>query len=303
MSGGETQIHPSAVVDPAAEFGRGVTVGSNAVVGAGVVLGDGTEVGAGAQVYGPAEIGRDNRIFPMAAVGFEPQDLKFKGEETRLVVGDRNHFREFTTIHRGTSFGGGVTTIGDDNLFMAYSHVAHDCQVGSRTVFVNGATLAGHVGVGDDATIGANSAIHQFCRVGRHAYVGGYSVVTMDALPFVKTVGIKAACYGLNAIGLRRKGFERETMQRLRRAVRILLHSGLNTSQALERIRAEVGTEDPEVAYLVDFVEASKRGVVKAVPGSRAERGGGERGGDEEDSGAFRAVTGDEAEELEGGDE
>jgi UDP-N-acetylglucosamine acyltransferase len=296
-------IHPTAVVDPTAELGDGVTVGPYAVIGPRVVVGDGCEIGASALIAGFTTLGRENRLFPHSCVGFEPQDLKYEGEEVFLEVGDRNHFRELTTIHRGTGFGGGTTRIGSDNLFMAYSHVAHDCQVGSRTVFVNGATLAGHVGVGDDATIGANSAIHQFCRVGRHAYVGGYSVVTMDALPFVKTVGIKAACYGLNAIGLRRKGFERHTMQRLRRAVRILLHSGLNTSQALERIRAEVGTEDPEVAYLVDFVEASKRGVVKAVPGSRAERGGGERGGDEDDSGAFRAVSDDEAEELEGGDE
>ena len=228
-------------------------------------------------------------------MGFEPQDLKYRGEEVFLEIGDRNHFRELTTIHRGTGFGGGVTRVGSDNLFMAYSHVAHDCRVGDRTVFVNGATLAGHVEVGDDATIGATSAIHQFCRVGRHAYVGGYSVVTMDALPFVKTVGIKAACYGLNAIGLRRKGIPQETRKRLRQAVRILLHSGLNTSQALERIRGEVGVDDPEVAYLVDFVESSKRGVVKAVPGSRGERGGaGEDSG--EDSGEYRAVAEEEAE-------
>ena len=273
MSGGETQIHPSAVVDPAAELGRGVTVGPNAVVGAGVVLGDGTEVGAGAQVYGPAEIGRDNRIFPMAAVGFEPQDLKFKGEETRLVVGDRNHFREFTTIHRGTSFGGGVTTIGDDNLFMAYSHVAHDCRVGSRCVFTNSATLAGHVTVEDDAVIGAFSAVHQFTRVGTHAYIGGYSVITMDALPYVKTVGQKPLVYGVNTVGLRRKGFSRDQIRRLEAALRTLTQSGLNTQQALEQLRRELGGHS-EIDHLIAFVEGSKRGVVKALPGRRGGRGG-----------------------------
>jgi len=278
-----SKIHSAAVVDPSAELGSGVSVGPYAVVGPDVVLGDDCEVGAGAQVRGPSRFGRANRIFSNACVGFEPQDLKFRGEEVRLEVGDANVFREFSTVHRGTQFGGGVTRIGDGNLFMAYSHVAHDSQVGSRTVFVNGATLAGHVEVGDDATIGAFSAVHQFCRVGRHAYIGGFSVVTMDALPFVKTVGQKASCYGLNTIGLRRKGFERETIRRLRRAVRILVHSGLNTRQALERIEAEVG-DDPEVAYLVEFARTAERGFVKSPPGRRGGRGGG----------------GEDAEEVEG---
>jgi len=270
-----TRIHPSAVVDPAAELADGVVVGPHAVVGARVRLGEGTEVGAGAHVQGPATFGRANRIFPHACVGFDPQDLKYGGEESFLEVGDENHFREFSTVHRGTGFGGGVTRIGDGNLFMAYSHVGHDAQVGSRTVFTNCATLAGHVEVGDDAVIGAFSAVHQFCRVGRHAYVGGYTVVTMDALPFVKTVGMKATCYGLNAIGLRRKKFSREAVQQLDLALRYLLHSGLNTSQAVERIRGELAGQ-PEVDDLVEFVESSKRGFVKALPGRRGERGGGD---------------------------
>lgn len=267
-------IHPSAHIDPSVEIGEGVTIGPFAVLGPRVVVGDGCEIGASAQIQGFTTLGRDNRVFPHACVGFEPQDLKYEGEEVFLEIGDGNHFREFCTIHRGTGFGGGLTRIGNENLFMAYSHVAHDCRVGDRTVFVNGATLAGHVEVGDDATIGAVSAVHQFCRVGRHAYIGGYSVITMDALPFVKTVGMKAACYGLNSIGLRRKGFSPKTRGRLRRATRILLQSGLNTAQALERIREEVGTDDPEVAYLVDFVEGSQRGVIKAAPGARGGRGG-----------------------------
>lgn len=270
----ENRIHPSAQVDPSAEIGDGVSIGPFAVIGPRVVVGDGCEIGASAQVQSHTTLGRNNRIFPHACIGFEPQDLKYEGEEVFLEVGDGNHFREFSTVHRGTGFGGGVTRIGDHNLFMAYSHVAHDCRVGDRTVFVNNATLAGHVEVGDDATIGAVSAVHQFCRVGRHAYIGGYSVITMDALPFVKTVGMKAACYGLNSIGLRRKGFSPETRKALRAATRILLQSGLNTAQALERIRGEVGTDDPEVAYLVEFVESSERGVIKAAPGARGQRGG-----------------------------
>ena len=269
------EVHPSATVDPAAELADGVRVGPNAVIGAGVRLGTGTEVGAGAQVMGPETvIGRENRIFGHACIGFEPQDLKFEGEATRLEIGDRNLFREFSTVHRGTGFGGGLTSIGSDNLFMAYTHVAHDCRVGSRCVFVNCATLGGHVTVHDDATIGAFSAVHQFTRVGRHAYIGGYTVLTMDALPFVKTVGQKPSCYGLNSIGLRRKGVEPAARKRLREAMKILLSSGLNTSQALDRIRAELAGHE-EIDYLVEFVESTERGVVKAPPGRRGERGGG----------------------------
>ena len=267
-------IHPLASVDPSARLGEAVRVGPFAVIGAGVEIGDGTEVGAGAQIYGPARIGQNNRISPQAAIGFDPQDLKYGGEEVSLEIGDRNQFREFCTIHRGTAKGGGVTRIGSDNLFMVYTHVAHDCQVGSRVIFANNATLAGHVEVHDDANISAFSAVHQFCRIGRHAYVGGYSVVTMDALPFVKTVGMKPAVYGLNSIGLKRKGVDPETIRRLDRAVRILVRSGLNTSQALARIREELAG-DPQVDYLIAFVESARRGVYKSLPRGGA-RGGGE---------------------------
>ncbi|HTQ80115.1 MAG TPA: acyl-ACP--UDP-N-acetylglucosamine O-acyltransferase [Thermoanaerobaculia bacterium] len=272
----DTLIDPRAVIDPGAVLGQGVRVGPGAYIGRGVEVGDGTEIGAGAQVQGPTRLGRGNRIFPLAAIGFEPQDLKFGGEEVRLEIGDRNQFREFSTVHRGTAKGGGVTRIGSDNLFMAYSHIAHDCQVGSRTVFANNATLAGHVEVHDDASISAFSSIHQFCRVGRHAYVGGYTVVVMDALPYAKTVGQKAACFGLNTIGLKRKGFDTAAVSRLDRAFRLLVRSKLNTAQALERIRAEVGAPGawPEIDYLVEFVESARRGVHKAPPG----RGGGRAG-------------------------
>jgi UDP-N-acetylglucosamine acyltransferase len=272
------QIHPLAAVDPGAVLGDGVRIGPFAVVGPEVEIGDGTEVGAGAQVYGPAKIGRGNRIFPQACVGFEPQDVKFGGERVTVEIGDRNQFREMCTVHRGTAKGGGVTRIGSDNLFLAYSHVAHDCQVGNRTLFVNNATLAGHVEVHDDATVGAFSSVHQFCRVGRHAYIGGYSVITMDALPFTKTVGIKPAFYGVNKIGLSRKGVGAETIRRLERALRLLVRSGLNTAQALEKIREEL-SGDPDVEYLVSFIASAKRGVHKSAPrGGRT--GGGDADGD-----------------------
>jgi UDP-N-acetylglucosamine acyltransferase len=269
-----TDIHPTAVVDPGAQLADGVVVGPHAVVGAGVTIGAGTHVGAGAYVQGPTTIGGDNRIFPHAVIGTDPQDLKFRGEETRLEIGDRNHFREFCTVHRGTAKGGGLTRVGSDNLFMAYAHVAHDCNVGSRTIFANGATLAGHVEVQDDASISAFSAVHQFCRVGRHAYIGGYSVIVQDALPFVKTVGHKPAVYGLNRIGLERKGFGDETIQKLDKAVRLLTRGGLHLGDAVARLREESG-DDPEVVYLADFVASAERGVIRGMPGRKGARGGG----------------------------
>lgn len=274
MAGSGAHIHPNAVVDPGAELAAGVVIGPFASVGAGVVVGEGTEVGAGACLQGPTRIGRHNRIFPHACIGTEPQDLKFRGEETRLEIGDRNQFREFCTINRGTAKGGGVTRIGDDNLFMVYAHVAHDCTVGNRTIFANNATLAGHVEVQDDASISAFSAVHQFCRVGRHAYIGGFSVVVQDALPFVKTVGHKPAVYGLNRIGLERKGVPAATIERLDDAVRLLTRSKLNLGDALLKLREE-HAEDPDVMYLADFVASAERGVIRALPGRRGARGGG----------------------------
>ncbi len=189
------------------------------------------------------------------------------------MIGDGNHFRELSTVHRGTAQGGGVTTIGDDNLFMAYSHVAHDCHVGDRTVFANAGTLAGHVEVHDDAVVGAFSSVHQFCRVGRHAYVGGYSVITRDALPFVKTVGMKPACYGINKIGLERKGFEAETLKALEAAYRILVRGRHAVPKAVELL--EELDERPEIRDLIEFMEGSRRGVIRVLPagGSRGGRG------------------------------
>ena len=268
-----SSIHPTAVIDADARIASGVRVGPHAVIGAEVEIGEDTEVGAGAVILGPTRIGRENRIFSHACLGFEPQDLKFRGERTTLEIGARNQFREFCTAHRGTGAGGGVTRVGSDGLFMAYTHIAHDSSVGDRVIFANNATLAGHVEVGDDATIGAFSAVHQFCRVGKFAYIGGVSVITQDALPFVKTVGQKPAIYGVNRIGLERKGFDEERLRRLERAVRILTRERLSTSSALERLREEF-PGDPDVGHLVEFVASAQRGVIKTTPGSQGSRGG-----------------------------
>lgn len=259
-----TTLHPTAIVDPAAELGDGVEVGAYSVIEAGVSVGEGCHIGPLCRLTGPTSIGCRNRFESHCSVGAPPQDLKYAGEKTRLVIGDDNIFREFVTLHRGTAGGGGVTRIGSSCLFMAYTHVAHDCQVGSRLVFDNAATLAGHVEVADDATIGAFSAVHQFCRVGPHAFLGGFTVAIKDCLPFMKTVGGRPArCYGPNSIGLERKGFDEDRRMALKRAWRYLHNPKLNTTQALERIRDELAGQ-PDVDVLVAFIESSQRGVVLA---------------------------------------
>jgi UDP-N-acetylglucosamine acyltransferase len=222
-------------------------------------------------IDGWTEIGDANEIFPMASVGLIPQDLKFGGEMTRLTIGHRNVIREFVTIHRGTVQGGGQTSIGSRNLLMAYCHIAHDCHVGNDTIFGNAATLGGHVTVEDFANVSAGSGVHQFCRVGRHAFIGGYSVVTKDAMPYAKTVGNRARIYGLNTIGLVRRGFSPETVSKLKRAYRYLLVSKLNTSRAVSRIEADPSLACAEVQYLVEFIRSSHRGVLLRRPTRRAE--------------------------------
>ena len=268
---GAAYIDPSAQVHPSARVGAGTTIGPFCQVGPEVVIGARCQIGASVVIDGWTEIGDDTRIYPMASIGLAPQDLKYKGERTRLAIGRGNTFREFVTIHRGTLGGGGETTIGDRNLFMAYAHVAHDCHIGNDTIFANGATLAGHVTVEDFATISAYSGVHQFCRVGRHAYVGGYTVITKDALPFGKSVGNRARMYGLNTIGLARRGFTADTISQLKRAYRYLLQSKLNTSRALVQIERDPGLTSPEVRYLVDFIRTSRRGVILRRPSRRAE--------------------------------
>jgi UDP-N-acetylglucosamine acyltransferase len=265
------KVHPSAVVMPGAVLGAGTIVGPHAVVGAEVTLGKRCRIGASAVIDGRTEIGDETEIFPFASIGLIPQDLKFKGEPTRLTIGKRNIFREFVTIHRGTRGGGGLTEIGDRNVFMAYAHVAHDCHIGNDTIFGNNATLGGHVSVEDFATISAGSGVHQFCRIGQHAFIGGYSVVTKDALPYAKTVGNRARIYGLNTIGLIRRGFSEDVVGKLKRAYRYLLQSRLNTSRALKQIEHDGSLSCPEVAYLVEFIRSSQRGPLLRRPTRRTE--------------------------------
>ena len=265
-------IHPTAIVHPRAKVGAGTTIGPYVTIGPNVVIGRACRIGASTVIDGWTEIGDHNDIAPLASIGLAPQDLKYRGQPTRLLIGHHNVFREFVTIHRGTVGGGGLTTIGDHNLFMAYAHVAHDCHVGSFTIFGNAATLGGHVHVEDYAAISAYSGVHQFCRVGQHAFIGGYTVVTRDALPFAKTVGNRARIYGLNAIGLKRRGFSAETIEQLRRAYRHLVQH--NTSRALELIERDPKLSAPEVSYLVNFIASAasaRRGVILRRPSRRLE--------------------------------
>ena len=267
----EAQIDLSAHVAPGAEIGAGTVVGPNVVIGPHVKIGQGCHIGASSVIDGWTEIGDENRVFPFASIGLVPQDTKFKGERTDLFIGRRNILREFVTIHRGTEGGGGVTRIGDDNLLMAYVHVAHDCRVGNRTILANAATLGGHVTVEDSAFVGAVSGVHQFCRIGRHAFIGGASVITLDALPFVRTVGNRARVYDLNVIGLERQGMPQETIAELDRAFRYLLQSKLNTTQALQQIEQDASLKCSEIAYLVNFIRSSHRGVNLRRPPRRIE--------------------------------
>jgi UDP-N-acetylglucosamine acyltransferase len=268
----QTEIDPSAIVHPRAQIGQGTTIGPHAMVGPYVRIGANCRIGASAIVDGRTEIGDDCEIYPFASIGQIPQDLKFRGEETRLKIGRRNIFREFVTIHRGTQGGGGKTTIGDRNVFMAYVHVAHDCHVGDDTIFGNMATLGGHVQVEDFVNISAGSGVHQFCRVGRHAFIGGYSVVTKDALPFARTVGSRPArIYGANTIGLVRRGFTQDVVTKIKRSFRYLLQSKLNTTRALEQIEQDRSLACPEVQYLIDFIRSSQRGVILRRASRRAE--------------------------------
>lgn len=255
-------IHETSIVGPQAKIGTDCHIGPFCTVGDEVILGDRVRLESHVVIDGKSTIGDDTRIFPFVSVGLAPQDLKYAGEPTATEIGKRNHIREFVTVHRGTAGGGGLTRIGDDNLLMAQAHVAHDCQVGSHVIMANAATLAGHVEIADRASVGAYSGIHQFCRVGYEAFIGGYSVVVKDALPFAIIQGNHAKCYGLNRVGMNRRGYRKETIEKLNHAFRLLLSAKLNTTQAVEKIRADI-TDCKEVDLLVTFIENSKRGVVK----------------------------------------
>ncbi len=255
------QIHPSSVVSPDARLGEDVVIGPFCLVEGNAVIGARTVLRSHAVVGPHTVIGDDNVIFPNATLGLEPQDLKFAGAPTRLVVGHRNTFREGVTVHRGTEGGGGLTTLGDDNFLMTGAHVAHDCHVANKNIFANCATLAGHVEVGSGCNVGAFSAVHQFCRVGDHAFMGGFTVATQDVLPFMKTVGARETkSYGVNAIGLQRKGFAPNVIEALKKAHRMLFHTGMLREAALEETEKELGAV-AEVAYLVKFIRDSKRGI------------------------------------------
>lgn len=256
-------IHPSAIVDAAARVAESAEVGPSCVIGADVEIGARTRLMASIYLEGPTWIGEDNVFYPYSTVGVASQDLKYRGERAETRIGNRNRIREFVTIHRGTEGGGLVTSIGDDNLLMAYTHVAHDVRIGNRVVLSHGATLGGHVTVDDYAIVGASSGVHQFCRVGRHAIIGGYSVITQDVMPYSSTVSEREnRVFGANKVGLERRGFPIETIEKLQTAFRLLTRAGLNTSQAIERIQAEMPA-CPEVEELIDFIRSSERGVIK----------------------------------------
>jgi UDP-N-acetylglucosamine acyltransferase len=256
-------IHPTAIVDPAARIADSANIGPFCVIAADVTVGRGTRLMGHIFVEGPAIIGEDNVFFPYSTVGVAPQDLKYKGERSETRIGDRNKVREFVTIHRGTDGGGMLTSIGSDNLLSAYTHVAHDVRVGSNTVLSHGATLGGHVVIGDWAVVGAHSGIHQFCRVGRHAMIGGYSVITQDVLPYATTVSAREnKTFGANRVGLERRGFDGASIEALQTAFRLLTRAGLNTGQAVERIRLEVPVT-AEVQELLEFIATAERGFIK----------------------------------------
>lgn len=255
-------IHPTAIVSPEAELGSDVSIGPYCRIGCRVKIGNGCRFESHVVVEGPTTIGDDNQFYPFGTIGLPPQDLKFKGEETFLAIGDHNVFREYVNINRGTKGGGSCTRIGDHNFLMAYVHIGHDSQIGNHIIMANAATLAGHVTIEDHATVGAFSGVHQFCRVGTHGYVGGYSVVTKDVLPYSKTVSERnTQSYGPNVIGLERKGFSPEQIQNIKAAFRLLLQSKLNTAQAVETIKKTL--KSAEVQTILDFIESSTRGVIK----------------------------------------
>ena len=256
-------IHPTAIIDPRAKVPASCIIGPYCVIGPGVELGEKCRLISHVAIEGPTKIGEDNGFFPFSSIGMAPQDLSYAGEPTRLEIGDHNKIREFVTISRGTVKGGGLTRIGSHTLIMAYTHIAHDCFIGDHVIMANAATLGGHVTVEDWAMVGALCPVHQFVRIGRHSYVGGGSTVTQDVLPFSKTSAERNThAYGLNAVGLERRGFSKERIAKIHHAYKILLASRLNTSQALEKLKSEPDRSE-DVELLIRFIESSERGVIK----------------------------------------
>jgi UDP-N-acetylglucosamine acyltransferase len=256
-------IHSTAIIDPTARIHPSCKIGPYCVIGPDVELGKDCHLVSHVAMEGPTKIGADNGFFPFSSIGLAPQDLTYAGEPTTLEIGDHNEIREFVTINRGTVKGGGLTKIGDYNLIMAYTHIAHDCQIGSHIIMANAATLGGHVTVEDWANVGALCPVHHFVRIGTHSIIGGGTTVTRDVLPFSKTSAERGThSYGLNAIGLERRGFTKDRIKKLHHAYRLLLASKLNTSQALEKMKAEADRGE-DVDRLIQFIEESERGVIK----------------------------------------
>lgn len=255
-------IHETAIVHPKAEVGENVEIGAYSIVRENVTIGSNTKIGPHVVIDPYVDIGSDCKIFQFAAIGAEPQDLKFSGEKSFVKIGSGNVIREFVTIHRGTSDGIGVTEIGEDNLIMAYSHIAHDCKLGRRIVLSNNATLGGHITIGDYSVIGGLVAIHQFVRVGNFAFIGGKSAVVKDIPPYMIAAGDRATLHGLNVVGLKRQGFSNNTLAMLKKAYRLVFRIGLTLNEAIERVSAEV-EQVPEVVHLIEFIKSSERGITR----------------------------------------
>lgn len=255
-------IHPTAIVSEKADIADGVEIGPYTIIGDNVEIGSGTRVGSHVVINGPTKIGKDNRIYQYASVGEDPQDKKYAGEPTKLIVGDRNTIREFCTISRGTAHGDGETQIGNDNLFMAYVHIAHDCVIGDQTVFANNATLAGHVSVGDWVIFGGFSGVHQFCKVGAHAFVGMYAAINRDVPAYLMVSGYPAVPKGINSEGLKRRGYSPEQIRNIKDAYRLVYRKGLKFADAVEEI---VGRADnqPELGLFLESLRSSERGIVR----------------------------------------
>jgi UDP-N-acetylglucosamine acyltransferase len=256
-------VHPTAIIDPRANIHASCKIGPYCVIGPDVELGEGCHLTSHVAIEGPTKIGADNGFFPFCSIGMAPQDLTYAGEPTRLEIGDHNEIREFVTINRGTVKGGGLTRVGNHILVMAYTHIAHDCNIGDHAILANAATLGGHVTVEGWAQVGALCPVHHFVRIGAHAFIGGGTTITQDVLPFSKTSAVRDVhAYGLNAIGLERRGFSKERIRKIQTAYRILLASKLNTSQALEKLKSEPDHGE-DVEMLIKFIEQSERGVIK----------------------------------------
>jgi UDP-N-acetylglucosamine acyltransferase len=255
-------IHSTAIINPKAEIDSNVEIGPYSIIGENVFIGSGTVIGPLVVIDPYVTIGADCNIFQYAAIGAAPQSLKFEGKKTYVKIGRGTIVREFVTIHRGTEFGGGITEVGEENLLMAYTHIAHDCKTGRKVVLSNNATLAGHITIGDNATIGGLVAIHQFVRIGDYAFIGGKSAVVKDVPPYVIASGDRAKLHGLNSVGLKRHGFSENTLSSLKKTYRIIFRIGLTMNEAIERVRAEV-EQIPEVLGFIDFIKSSQRGITR----------------------------------------